>query len=668
MPLMKFFPLEAMELLQSYEWAFKDPSSTRSTLRLRSTIKIRKAVQISGAVQLHNPPPRVVSRKPDLIHGNNKRLIALAYDKFVAEVLQRIIDEAKFSMQGVEEDFFQMRPFIEDSPLPSPIASSAHPWSPVSPTDTESSWSYSEAMSPISALPSLDLGLITEIYSGTREPSAQDQHTEKIKSHEGPLDCPEEVQDSLSTPDSEKDGSSPNFDTTKIPRLMDIILEKEGRKHLLKNSFRWATRRKQMILKAIRKNGKHDVTAQADAEIPQTSAMAGEVAPGKLSTGVKSNSTETLKAPEISKKIPEATKYRTSSMDISQAPTLGPCQTPELSLSVKPGKLDPSTGLWDFTAPTDQQEKVKRPSVRDLFTPEFCARNPNVPVPRSTSPMSGEVIGSDSVSLPKVSLDNKNALLNGAPGRAMLPKLTIETQLSPMPMPHMYGTRSGEPSRQSIAVDKPRRKNTRGNSESYISAFSHATDNTPTSPRSRFPRWYRSSINSPTSKSPVSSPGPWPLIMNGARSINDMLMQATGMYADAPELKTRSHHTSPSCEWRGMNPMFMQVRRSIRGGSSRPVQAPEDDYKETGYGLEEEKENEKPSAVYNPQAYERRSRGLEQRGVVACTAMVTPGEMGEYYSGSIVERRPEDYAAGDVMGGPSGYTGEQASWSTPAGY
>ncbi|KAI5781016.1 hypothetical protein DFH27DRAFT_604449 [Peziza echinospora] len=411
LPMMKFMPLEAMELVHSYEWSFKAYTPTTPTLRLRSTLIVTSVRGLPDR-QLLNPPMRTVSRRSDLLYGENRKLIFLGYDRFVADILQKIIEEAKFSMQRIVEEV----KVIEESPVnPSPTASQG--WCSSSPTD--SAWTYTAASSPTStsgggtgsrlqsptAL-AQSLGTALAAVSAASSPTESAGPAQQDKGQDA-----NSVVGTESLTAEQADTPPSGFDSERIPKLMDSIAEREGkRKHLLKDSWRWATKHKESILRVIMKKDKGSVKEKDMADATALRAETEAILNADI-TGKPSGSPEKKKAWAGEQGNSASSKPNNT----QEAKLPSTAATPP---SARPGKLDVATGLWDYGASsTDAVAKPQRPSVRALFTAEFRARNPNVPVPRETSPMSVncEQMCAAKSAPPKLTIDTANMLPNKPP-------------------------------------------------------------------------------------------------------------------------------------------------------------------------------------------------------------------------------------------------------------
>ncbi|KAF8466886.1 hypothetical protein BDZ91DRAFT_793854 [Kalaharituber pfeilii] len=488
-PLMKFFPLEAVQLVQGYEWSFIPATSTCFSLRSRSTLNTTCSGGVSN-YHLHNPPLRGVSRRPTLIYGENKRMVELGYDRFVAEVLQKLIEEGKYSMRRIQEDASQTVA-KEDIPLASPTSSC---WATTSPTDSE--WTYSSAISPISptsigsARSPVELHSIASLMQVTSPVAESTQQTS--------VAVVEANHSSLQVPVTEA-AAPPEVVADKEAEVMGNTIEKKVQKrHILKESLRWATKRKQKILRAIRKE--KDAKAIDENQERLVAEMGRDF----------------YVARRVKPPLPVQTEIVASGKAVEGKDLFTGGGSPR----GMPGRIDPITGLWDFTAPGGKEaSRVSRPSVHDIFISENCTRNPKLPVPRMTSPESGDE-------------DEINPVQKSPGPKASLPKLSIVTQT----------TGSQVPLDKKVLNEAPARKQSLHD-------------------------WYRGKVNSPTSKSTEVSPG-----TGGGVAMDEAPVRGRGRERKNSTCFASSEPvpSSPTCtkEWaaRGLiEVMVKRARHSMRG-------------------------------------------------------------------------------------------------------
>ncbi|KAF8417334.1 hypothetical protein EV426DRAFT_578218 [Tirmania nivea] len=545
LPMMKFLPLEAVQLVQPYEWAFQPYSATLTSLKLRSNVTPGSKRGVPH-YKLHNPPPRGISRKTDLLYGENKRLVGVGYEKFVAEVLQKIIEESRFSMQRIEE-ISHVRS-KENTPLSSPTSSG---WtSSSSPT---SEWSYTLASSPTRAVAEVCKSFLESKSSSTSLAAVATPlgRTLPTGSSSTPtvldFDCGTGTAEDIvlvKLPRCEEEEMMDDDLQTleavdnRISKLIDGLSGKPGKKHILKESWRWATKRKEKLFKTML-NKKNKGQAPLDGErsdtpYPRCSGCNDIMRECKNAHG---SPEEFLNPGHLSSTgnhhiLAEETK------DFSTACSMS--KNSELS-----GQLCSPLENCEFSTSVNQNtsSRISRPSIRDLFTTdaEACVANPNsltsrMIYRRSTgSNVDVSTLSSADSPEPRVSKANP-------------PKLSINTQLiSPIQLPQVQSA-TIELSNENKLASLPLAASPRqANSAARVGIH----------------EWYRAKVNSPSSRSPDDTG----VLGVGDSTISEYLRR--GRERKRSNFDESEGALSPTCtkDWaaRGLIAKVKRARESMRG-------------------------------------------------------------------------------------------------------
>jgi len=445
---MKFFPLEAVQLVQPYEWTFHPYIPTLTCLKHRSNPPLGSKRGVSH-YKLHNPPPRGISKKPDLLYGENKRLVGLGYEKFAVEVLQKITEETRFSR--IEE--VSQAHSKQNTPPTSPTSSG---WtSSSSPT---SEWSYTAANSPAKAVAGVgkpfsgstsptSVASTAAVFGGTLPAGPTSTQIHPIAS--GPDGAVEDMM-LVKLSRCEEGEMVSDFQPleamdNRTPKLIDSPSGKPGKKHLLKESWRWAAKRKEKLLQTIlkKKNKGEGLGDGERSDTPHPKCREG------------SDSMEWKNTHEPLAELPNPNANESVAKDTKSSP-IGSSASTDI---VHSGQLCSSLELCKLAIPMSQDisARISRPSIRDLFTTDICVLNPNPP----TSPVT---FSGSTGSIPNASILPSPTSPEPSTSKASPPKLSINTQLiSPVQLPLVQATKIKESvSHAKINSPSPRSPNDTG--------------------------------------------------------------------------------------------------------------------------------------------------------------------------------------------------------------
>lgn len=516
-PVMKFFPLKAVQLVQCYEWTFRPYTPSFNTLKLRSSV-------ITGTkcgTELHDPPIRVISKKPDLMHGQNRKIITLGYKRFVAEVLQKIIEETKYSRQGGEEELLPQT--NASVPFPSPAScdetstncpTSAGSYTTASSPDSETSWPQSSSV----GVSAIDVSPNSIDQAGRPSPLFPSPAHSAVESTRRPT--PAEFQALVENKLS--NGKAVDHSISQSP---DGLNKKPAKKHILKDSWRWASKRKEKILGTLlKKKLKALITQNGTQEPPQESEN-----DHRARTSNSGINTVEAKEHHIDSPYPYSDIIETMNTQLS----------PHFS-----------QGGWE-SASTMRQNicftnvRVPRPSICGVFPADPLSHS-NIPIPRITYPESdGSSPSSTYISGVRTLRDSTTK-----PGR---PKLTINTQCiyyTPAPMEVGHATSSPKDITPGSITASP---------------SSFQTNSSDKSEKIQL----RSKINSPTSRSPNDR--------DFTASIDHTMMQSSdrgrGRAREKQRFDIEYGSLSPTCtkDWaaKGLIAKVRRARASLRGRYSR---------------------------------------------------------------------------------------------------
>ncbi|KAF8454709.1 hypothetical protein BGX38DRAFT_1140815 [Terfezia claveryi] len=534
LPMMRFFPLEAVQLVQPYEWAFHPYSPTLTSLKARSNLTPGSKHGVSH-YKLHNPPVREISKKPDLLYGENKRLVGIGYEKFVAEVLQKIIEQTRFSMQRAEE-VSQVHP-KENTPISSPTSSG---WtSSSSPT---SEWSYTVASSPTKTVTEVGkLSPETKVATPVGGTLPTGPPSTQLHSIAPKLDLGTETAEGIVLAKLARCGEGELIDEelqtlelvdNRISKLIDGLSGKPGRKHLLKQSWRWATKRKEKLFKTMLKR-KHKGEAPPDGDRSDTpypcSGCSDSIVGCRNAHGPPD---EFLNPRHLS-------------------PTTDDEDTKDFSRGYSMSENSEHSGeVWsplescNFPTSVNQNTsaRISRPSVRDLFAAESCVLNPSHPILHMAH-LESTRNTSDASTHP--SPDSPESRI----AKANPPKLSINTHLlSPIQLP-LARTATKEPvyNENKLASLPPVSSPRQANSAARVGIH----------------EWYRAKINSPSSRSPDDTG----VLGVGDSTISEYLKR--GRERERSNFDKPEGALSPTCtrDWaaRGLIAKVKRARESMRG-------------------------------------------------------------------------------------------------------
>lgn len=369
-----------MELVQSYDWKFTAREDTRLTttaaLNRVSSLRTRSVFTANTnsvtACPLRNPPTRNISRKTDLLYGENRRLLAQAYDTFVAAVLAKVIEEAKEACQRIEMSRRVALLNGEEPEMASAIILGPGESSPVDSAWTDTASSPTSPQSAFSGLSPASGSNYTSLVEALQVDKSQPSSPISYGSVPcSPIGAPSVAITAFNPlPDEAVSGTSiaerlaeptAASSTTNVERLNtattvdDTPQEKHPRghgHHILKESLRWASKGKQKLLKAIGK--RKDKYGKRDGSSVETSPT--------------TPNTMESECPSTAEMFDGAT---------DEAGRVNSNNTG--SEVVHSGVLDAKTGLWDFTkAPTSAGSSSvaspgepiqRRLSVKELFPP-----------------------------------------------------------------------------------------------------------------------------------------------------------------------------------------------------------------------------------------------------------------------------------------------------------
>ena len=315
----------------------------------------------------------------------------------------------------------------------------------------------------------------------------------------------------------------------KISKLIDGLSGKPGKKHLLKESWRWATKRKEKLFKTmLRKKNKVEAPPRerSDTPYPRCSECSDSMVGCRNGHG----SPEGFFNPGLS------------------ADDVIPADTKDFSIGFSKSKNREHSGqlcspleLYEFPTSVHQNTsaRISRPSVRDLFTTETCALNLSPPTPRMTySESTSDVSTLASPDSPEPRISKANP-----------PQLSINTQLlSPIQMPLVQtATKEPIPNENKVA--------------SFPLASSPAQTNS--AARVGIHEWYRAKINSPSSRSPDGTG----VLGVGDSTISEYLRR--GRERERSNFDEPEGALSPTCtkDWaaRGLIARVKRARESMRG-------------------------------------------------------------------------------------------------------
>ena len=538
--MMKFFPLEAVQLVQPYEWTFQAYSPTLTNLKLRSNLTHGSRHGVSY-YKLHNPPPRGISKKPDLLYGENKRLVALGYEKFIAEVLQKIIEETRSSMKRIE--VISQVHSKENTPLSSPTSSG---WTSASSPTSE--LSYTVASSPAKAVAG-----VGKSFSGSTSPSMTTSldvtlPTGTPRMHIDPsapvLGCGTKTTKDIVPINLRRceegeimDDDFRNLEAVdnRISKLIDSLSRQPRKKHLLKESWRWATKRKEKLFKTILKK-KYKGEAPLDGERSDTPCSRCIECDG---------SRECRKIHGCLEGIPNLLYSNSSAYDGAAEDAKDLSKDLLVSKhSENSSQVCPALQIWEFPTSVNQDTSARtcRPNVRDLFTTDSCVLNTTLPTPRMT-------YSEDTRSASNPSTLPSPASIEARVPKANLPKLSINTQLvSPTQLPLVQTTKEPISNKAKLAslpliVLSPHQPN------SAARVGTH--------------EWYRAKINSPSSRSPDDTG----VLGVGDSTIREYLRR--GRERERANFDEPEGALSPICikDWaaRGLIAKVKRARDSMRG-------------------------------------------------------------------------------------------------------
>lgn len=369
---MKFFPLEAIQVLQPYEWTFKAHSSTLSmTFTERFSSNFTRPSQVSS-YKFHNPPLRGTSKKPGLMDGENKKLIESGYETFISSVCEKISEEATITVHPPPEDILLP---------PSPISIKSELDSPNSPQLTHTE------LYPLTYLSSTAMITSPRDEAYTTPPSS----VERVP----PIESPTHYQHSSNTsfPNSvelnprvtvnNKEAISPGTVHGKydlIPNPTEDLARKPTRKHLLRQ---WATKGKERLLKSMTRGSRSKLERRSEAQVIGQARGNTSFGTGATFTGNSGQPTaitedgdlkigllvrpsvHTFFTPDINKQFPVPMNIHSGGLGSLSTPFI---RTPRESAKITPPKLSINTRttsphLWPLQV-VDTGEDVQRVSCK----------------------------------------------------------------------------------------------------------------------------------------------------------------------------------------------------------------------------------------------------------------------------------------------------------------
>ncbi|RPB20313.1 hypothetical protein L211DRAFT_893608 [Terfezia boudieri ATCC MYA-4762] len=543
LPMMRFFPLEAVQLVQPYEWAFHPYSPTLTSLKARSILTPGSKRGVSH-YKLHNPPLRGISKKPDLLYGENKRLVGIGYEKFVAEVLQKIIEEPRYSMQHAEE--VSQVYSKENTPISSPTCSG---WtSSSSPT---SELAYTVASSPTKTV--TEVGKLSPEAPPVGGTLPTGPATTQVHSIAPNLDFGTETAEGIAPVKLARCEECELVDEelqtlelvdNRISKLIDGLSGKPGKKHLLKQSWRWATKRKEKLFKTMLKR-KHKGEAPADGDRSDTpypcSGYSDSIVGCRNARGPPD---EFLNPRYLSPATDdEDTKdfsrgYLMSENSEYSGETWSPLESCNFPTSVN----------------QNTSARISRPSVRNLFATETCVLNPSHPTPHMAYPE--RTRNTSDASNPSHN-NHKPRIAKANP-----PKLSINTHLLSPSLVARPSSCDLSPIQLPLArsaTKEPVYNDNKLTSLPPISSPRQANS----AARVGIHEWYRAKINSPNSKSPNDTE----VLGVGDSTISEYLKR--GRERERSNFDKPESALSPTCtrDWaaRGLIAKVKRARESMRG-------------------------------------------------------------------------------------------------------